>query len=137
MWFARQQLAKELFGTVKVDGSEVQAMFAAMNRRTGEDPYKDVTPMPLVAELLDWQEEEEEEDIFAFLDEQEVAAASETQPEEQPSAGEENREADIWDELLGVLGPAAAVAVPAAKKQKRRQKKETVVYGSLFDLLNN
>ena len=136
---ARQQLAKELFGAVKVSGADVQAMFAEMNRRSGEDPYKDVTPMPLVAELLDWQEEEEEEDIFAFLDEQEqaqeeVAAASETQTAEQPPAGEENRETDIWDELLGVLGPAAAVAVPVAKKQKRRQKKETVVYGSIFDL---
>ena len=138
---ARQQLAKELFGAVKVDGSEVQAMFAAMNQRSGEDPYKDVTPMPLVAELLDWQEEGEEEDIFAILDDpeqaQELAAASATQEADQLPAEEEAPETDLWDELLGVLGPAAAVAAPAAVKKKKRKKSESIVYGSLFDLMIN
>ena len=62
---ARQQLAKELFGAVKVDGSEVQAMFASMNQRSIEDPYKGIPPMPIVAELIDMPAEEEDYDIFS------------------------------------------------------------------------
>ena len=97
--------------------------------------------MPLVAELLDWQEEGEEEDIFAILDDpeqaQELAAASATQEADQLPAEEEAPETDLWDELLGVLGPAAAVAAPAAVKKKKRKKSESIVYGSLFDLMIN
>ncbi len=134
---ARQQLVKELFGAVKVNGAEVQEMFSSMNQRSTEDPYKGVTPMPLVAELID-AGEEEEEDIFAILDEAQPAeeAAPAVDEAEAPPAADMPAEPDLWEDLLGILnGEMVAATVMARPAAKRRKRAEAVVYGSIFDLL--
>ena len=132
---ARQQLAKELLGAVKVSGTEVQAMFASMNQRSIEDPYKGIPPMPIVAELIDMPAEEEDYDIFSILDDQEEAAVS-AQPAETVNNTPPATANSAWDDLLDVLGDASTVTIPAAKtSSKKRKKKENVVIRSLFDLL--
>ena len=119
---ARQQLAKELFGAVKIDGAEVQAMFASMNQRAGEDPYRDVPPMPIVAEP-------------------EKAVPDEAVPDAAaaPPAIEVSAEPNAWGDLLSLLRDDIAVAVPVETRHsgKRKKKEKLVMSGSLFDLLKD